>query len=113
MSLDIIHNTLFTPMFSNADMSVNASVVQVVQGITVYCIQVGWATFNQDAAARITVSASNDGILYTQIDSITPTSASNTYMLNVEKCGYRFVKLAYTQSAATGVLNATISGKII
>lgn len=94
-------------------MNANVSAIQAVQGITVYCIQADWTGFNADATARIVISASNLGVKYTQIDSIAPTSDTNSYMLNVEKCGYRFVQVAYTQTSGAGTLNVSISGKII
>lgn len=113
MSLDIINNVLYTPIIVSANMNANISAIQAVQGITVFCIQAFWTGFNLDSTARITISASNDGVNYTQIDSILPTSATNSYMINVEKCGYRFVRVAYTQTAGAGTLGVTISGKII
>lgn len=113
MSLDILHNSLYTPLISSANMNANISASTPVQGITVFSVQAFWTGFNADTAARITTSASNDGVNWTQIDSIAPTGTANSYMLNVEKCGYRFAQVAYTQTAGAGTLGVTISGKII
>lgn len=113
MSMDIIHNTLYTPLIKMGDMSTTLTGKTAVQGITVFTIQADWSSFNQDTGAKITVSASNDDKVYTAIDSIVPTGATNSYMLNQEKAGYRFVKVDYVPVAGSGLLTVTISGKII
>lgn len=114
MSLDIITNVLYTSVFSAVNMNATQTGDSIaIQGITCYTIQAGWTGFNGDTAARITVYASNNNTLWTQIDQIIPSGTTGSYIFNVEKAGYRFVKVIYTQTAATGTLNATISGKII
>lgn len=112
--MEIIHNTLYTPLFSAVNMNANqTSAIIPIQGLTCYSVQSIWTSFNSDSAARIITYGSNDGVNFTQVDSITPSSAAASYLLNVEKAGYRFVQVTYTQSAGSGSLTATISGKII
>lgn len=114
MQLDNIHNSLYTTLFSNVNMNANnTSPSETIEGLTCYCIQIGWTGFNSDSTAKITTFASNNNTLWTQIDAIIPTGTTGSYVLNVEKAGYRFVQVIYTQTAATGTLNGTISGKII
>ncbi len=113
MALDIINNTLYTQLMANVDMRTDHFGTTPIQGLTCYAVQSVWKDFNSDSNARIITSGSNDGITYTQIDSITPTGTTGSYLLNVEKAGYRFVKVAYTQRSGVGTLNTTISGKII
>lgn len=112
--MEIIHNVLYTPLFSGVNMNANhTSDAIAIQGITCYAIQSIWTGFNADSAARINTFGSNDGINWTQVDSVTPSGAASNYLLNVEKAGYRFVQVAYIQSAGAGSLTVSISGKII
>lgn len=115
MSLENLHNVLYKPLLQAADMSVNSVTVDTaIQGITCYAIQANWSGFAGDATARITTSGGNDSVNFTQVDSIIPTGTSGSYLLNVEKAGYRFIRLQYTQTGApVGTLSASISGKVI
>ena len=94
-------------------MNANQSGFTAIQGLTCYAIQSVWTGFNSDSSARIVTQGSNDGVNWTQVDSVTPSGATGSYLLNVEKAGYRFVQVSYTQSSGTGTLTTTISGKII
>lgn len=115
--LEIIHNSLAKigrdSLFYNVNMSANKTVTQEIQSISLYCVQASWTGWNNDATALITVSASNDQIIWTIVSEVTPTSTVGDYMLNVEKAGYRYVQIKFTQTTGSGILNITISGKVI
>ena len=113
MSLDIIHNTLYTPLIPGLTMATNQSGSVAIQGLSCYAVQSSWAGFNSDASARIVTQGSNDNVNWTQVDSVTPSGTTGSYLLNVEKAGYRFVQVSYTQTSGVGTLTTTISGKII
>lgn len=114
MSLPFIQNIIYKKLLDVVSMdSIQSTVGYPIQPVTCYCFQSSWTGFNGDSTARITTYASNDDIIYTQIDAIAPTGTTGSYMLNVEKAAYRFVKLIYTQTSGSGNLTVTISGKAI
>ena len=114
MQLDSIHNTLSEPMLKAVDMSIaQPSAPVVIQGITNYAIQCSWTGFTGDGTETITTSASNDEVIWTPVDSFIPTGTTGSRMLNVEKAGYRFVRVFYVPGTTVGSLTVTISGKII
>lgn len=115
MSLNIIHNVLAEPVFKLVNMNTTQTSTSIpVQGITCYAIQSSWTGFTGDGTEKITTYASNDEIIWSQIDSFIPTTTVANGMLNVEKAGYRFVRVIYTPGSGTvGTLLITISGKVI
>ena len=111
----IIQNTLYSPVFNSLNMSSNQTSGNIsIQSITCYTVHAFWDSFAGDSGARFIVSGGNDGINFAVVDSIIPSGTSGSYMLNVEKAGYRFIKMDYTQSSAPiGHISFNVSGKII
>ena len=112
--IELIQNVLYTPLFSHVDMSApQTSPAQVIQGISLYCVQFSWTGFSGSGSEVISTEGSNDGIVWTTVDSFIPTGTTGNRLLNVEKAGYRFVQLVYAPASSSGSLSATISGKVI
>ena len=98
-------------------MSVSAtSQFQSIEGMTCYAVQfvytsfVGNATFFTEGS-----NDNNDPNAWTPVDTFLPTSGTSTNrLLNVEKAGYRYVRVRYVvNSTSSGTLKVTISGKVI
>ena len=88
-----------------------------IQSFSLYCVQVSFSsTFNAvDPEIKIMGSNSLDAP-FVAVDIYTPSSAGGTaysYMLNVEKAGYAFVKVSYTCASGVGSITATLNGKVI
>lgn len=94
-------------------VTTQTSAIQPIQGITCYAVQFSWTSFSGDGTEIINTNGSNDGIIWTVVDSFIPTGTTGNRMLNVEKAGYRFIQLTYVPGSTTGTLTASISGKII
>ena len=118
MGNNLIANNLYHPAVdwingSSMAATIN-SPIESIQPLTCFAIQSNWTGFTGDAGARITTYGSNDGITFTSVDAVAPTGTTGSYLLNVEKAGYRFVKVIYTQTTTpTGSLFVSISGKAI
>lgn len=114
---DIIHNVITDPhMINSADMSANqTSTIEQIDGMTCYAAQYKWTTFV--GAATIFTEGSNVGGIdpndWTAVDTFLPTTGTTSNrMLNVEKAGYRFVRVRYVvNSASSGTLTVTFNGK--
>lgn len=112
--LELIQNVLNKVLLDNVDMSTaQPSEQQSIEGITCYAVQFNWTGFTGDGTETISTSASNDGITWTAVDTFIPTGTTGSRMLNVEKAGYRFVRIFYVPGTTVGNLTAHISGKVI
>ncbi len=55
---------------------------------------------------------SNDGVTYSSYTgSSTAVSGAGNFMWNLASCGFNYIKLQYTFTSGTGVLNASSSYK--
>ena len=112
--MEYIHNVLSEALQQNADMSIGQPSGPVaIQGITCYAVQCSWTGFTGSGTETITTSASNDGIIWTPVDTFIPSGSTGSRMLNVEKAAYRFIQIFYVPGTTSGVLNVSISGKVI
>ena len=82
-----------------------------INDFVLYCIQFSWAGFSAPTCSLYT-EGSNDGNIWTVVDSFIPNGSSGSRLLNVEKAGYAFVRVRYTQSGAAGTINAVLNGKV-
>ena len=115
MSENIIHNILYSPILRSASMDTDQVGTPIgIQSITCYAVHAFWTGFGGDAGALITMYGSNDGVNFTAVSSTNPTGTSGSVLLNVEKAGYRFVRVDYTQTTTpAGSISINISGKVI
>jgi len=112
--IELIQNIVNEILLNNIDMTDAAESTEInISSISCYAIQCSWTNFTGDTTERIITSGSNDGVIWTAVDTFVPSGSTGNRLLNVEKAGYRFVKLSYTQGITTGTLFATISGKVI
>lgn len=84
--------------------------VPVAETVT-FCVH---ASFTGSPVGSIKLQASNDPDLLGWgdiTDSIQAISAAGSYILNYDSPGFSHVRLVYTFTSGTGVLNAKINGK--
>jgi hypothetical protein len=116
MSHSIIHNILYEPkLLDRVDMSVLQETDAIsIQSLTCYAVQTSWTGLTVSGGESIATWSSNDGEIWSVEDNFIPAGTTGNRMLNVEKAGYRFVKIVYTPGPSTvGTLLVTISGKVI
>jgi len=112
--IEQIQNSLSKVWLNNVSMaSVQQSSVESVQYLTCYSIQCSWTSFAAGGNETIVTYASNDGNIWSAVDSFIPSGTTGNRMLNVEKCGYRFIKVIYTPNSSSGTLLVTVSGKVV
>lgn len=112
--LELIQNVIDSKLFDSVNMNANqTSESQSIEGISCYAIEFSWTGFNEDVDARISIQGSNSNSIWSDIDVFTPTEAENSTLINIEKAGYKFVRVVYEQTAGAGTLTAHISGKVI
>ena len=110
--IELAQNTLYTKLLDAVNMNASTSATQAIQGVGGYCIQGFWSGYS-GSGETIATQGSNDGVNFTQVNSVNVTGATGSFILNVEKAHYRFVKVVYTTGTTTGTLTVTISGKVI
>ena len=82
-----------------------------INDFVLYCVQFSWTGFSAPTCALYT-EGSNDGTIWTIVDSFIPSNGSGSRLLNVEKASYAYVRLRYTQSGGAGTIKATLNGKV-
>lgn len=112
--LELLQNIINETIINNQSMAGNleSSVVDI-DSISCFAIQYSWTSFSGDGNELITTYASNDNQVWTQIDSFIPSDITDSTILNIEKAGYRHVRVNYTAGSSSGTLKVTISGKVI
>lgn len=82
-----------------------------INDFVLYCIQFSWAGFSAPTSAIYT-EGSNDNTTWTAVDTFIPSGTTGSRLLNVEKAGYAYVRLRYTQSGGAGTIKAILNGKV-
>lgn len=82
-----------------------------INDFVLYCVQFSWTGFSAATCALYT-EGSNDGTIWTMVDSFIPSGSSGSRLLNVEKAAYAYVRLRYTQSGGAGNITAKLNGKV-
>jgi hypothetical protein len=111
---DFIVNKLNVKLLNNvsAGASVQSDAISI-QEISLYCLQSTWTGFSA-VTPLITLYGSNSlEEEFVKIDAFIPTGSTGGRILNVEKAGYGFVKVAYTCVSGSGNLTVSINGKVI
>jgi hypothetical protein len=115
--MEIIHNAISgKTLLDSLDMSINQLSNSIsIEGLTCYAVQYKWISFVGNAT--IYTEGSNTGLddEWTSVDTFLPTTGTTANrMLNVEKAGYRYVRVRYVvNSTSSGTIKVTLSGKVI
>lgn len=105
------HHICFVKLLDNIDATADrTSVVQNINNFALFAVQYYWDTFAGNAL--VITEASNDGTNWTTVDSFIPSGATGSRMLNVEKAGYGYVRVRYTQTGASGNFSTSLNGKV-
>jgi hypothetical protein len=96
---------------SEGNMSSNiiSSVVDVGE-VGGYCVH---AVYTGSPNGTLTIEASNNGINFYVVNSISIPTANSQLFYQVDKAHYKYVRVVYTASSGSGTLNCQISGKQI
>lgn len=112
---EIIHNVITDDHLLNAiDMSADStSASKQIDGMTCYAVQYIWTTFVGTATIYTEGSNTGKSDAWTAVDTFLPTTGTTSNrLLNVEKAGYRYVRVRYViGGASSGALTVTINGK--
>lgn len=81
-----------------------------INSFVLYAIQFSWASFS--GTATFYTEGSNDGTIWTVVDSFIPSGSSGSRLLNVEKAAYAKVRIRYTQTGGAGTILAVLNGKV-
>ena len=88
-----------------------------IQSFSLFCVQFSFSSDFNAIDPEIKVLGSNSlDQPFVAIDTHEPPPAAGTsysYMVNVERAGYAYVKLSYTCASGTGTITATLNGKVI
>ncbi len=117
--MDIIVHKCNVTLF-DAEAASQTSVVSEAFNIQSFSLYAAQFVFSSDFNAvdpEIKVLGSNDkDAPFAAVDTYVPSAAGGTsysYLLNVEKAGYAFVKFSYTCASGVGTITATLNGKVI
>jgi hypothetical protein len=107
-----VHHVGTFTLMNNINASANYTSDSLnINYFVIYAVQFSWVGFSAPTSVLYT-EASNDGSVWTIIDSFIPTTGTGSRMLNVEKAAYAYVRLRYTQSGGSGTINAVLNGKV-
>lgn len=107
-----VHHINTITLMNNVSAASNYTSTSVnINDFVLYAIQFSWAGFSATSPTLYT-EGSNDGTIWTVVDSFIPSGSSGSRLLNVEKAGYAYVRVRYTQSAGAGTIKAVLNGKV-
>lgn len=107
-----VHHVGTFTLMNNIDASSDFTSNSInINDFVIYAIQFSWSTFLAPTSALYT-EGSNDGNVWTIVDSFIPTTGSGSRILNVEKAAYAYVRVRYTQSGGSGNITAILNGKV-
>lgn len=96
----------------NGDMSQATLISEAnnVNEVISFCYQAVWSGA---PVGVVVLEASIDGTNFTEIDECryTIVASPDTYMVNVEKHAYVFVRFKFTKTSGTGTLNVHFNSK--
>lgn len=99
------------PIISNGSMAGSLSATPVdISEFPCYSVHGIWTG---SPVGTISVQGSNDGTNFVEVASQATGGSAGQYLLNVEKAGYKFVRVQYTRTSGTGALTVYLSGKRI
>jgi hypothetical protein len=107
-----VHHVNTVTLMNSIDASSNyISSSLNINDFVIYCVQFSWSGFSAPTSALYT-EGSNDGNVWSIVDSFIPSGSTGSRLLNVEKAAYAYVRLRYTQSGGAGNITATLNGKV-
>ena len=107
-----VHHINTITLMDNINASSNyTSSSTNINDFVIYCIQFSWSAFSAPTSALYT-EGSNDGNVWTIVDSFIPSGSTGSRLLNVEKAAYAYVRVRYTQSGGAGTIKAVLNGKV-
>lgn len=83
-----------------------------IQSISLYCMQATWTGLSSVNPLITLYGSNNLDEPFIQIDSFIPTGSTGGRLINVEKAGYAYIKVAYTRTSGSGTINVSINGKV-
>lgn len=112
MSDGKVHHVGTFTLMDNINASVDYTSNPVdINGFVLYSIQFSWSVFSAPACSIYT-EGSNDGEVWTAIDTFVPFGVTGSRLLNVEKAAYARVRVRYVQSGGAGAIKAILNGKV-
>lgn len=81
-----------------------------INSFVLYAIQFSWSGFS--GSATFYTEGSNDGDIWTVVDSFIPSGTTGSRLLNVEKAAYAKVRVRYVRTTGAGTLLVTLNGKV-
>lgn len=102
-TITLMNNISGASSYTSSSLNINDFVL--------YAIQFSWTGVT--VAGSVYTESSNDGTIWTVVDSFIPSIGVGSRMLNVEKAGYAYVRVRYASAAGTnGTFKAILNGKV-
>jgi hypothetical protein len=117
--MDIIVHKCNVKLLDNIDASQTSVVSEAldIQSFSLYCAQFVFSSNFASVDGKIQVLVSNDkNAPFVAVDTHAAPNATGTsysYLINVEKAGYAFVKLKYSCTSGVGTITGIVNGKVI
>lgn len=98
-------------LLEDGDMSGNiTSIPQQLNSIAMASIQAVWT--GGSASGSLKLQISNDNVTYSDYTgSSTPVSGAGDFIWNIVATPYPWIRVVYTRTSGTGLLNITVNGK--
>jgi len=103
----VLNKRVFSDVAMSATRTSEVIDIGNTSGHAVHAIWTGTPVGN------LTVEASNDGVNFFVLATQAAGGAASQYLLNSNGAHYQFIRVVYTFSSSTGVLNCYISSKSI
>lgn len=97
------------PIINNGSMagSLTSTVIDIAE-ILLYSVHAIWTG---TPTGSISVQGSNDGTNFVEVASQATGGAAGQYLLNIEKAGYKYVRVQFIRTGSTGSLTVYLAGK--
>jgi hypothetical protein len=106
MPILIINKHLINAASMAADI---ASTVEDLGEVPGFCVHLIWS----GGTGTVSVQGSNDGTNFVTVASDATGGSAGQFLLNIERCHYRYVKVIYTRASGSGTLDCYLSGKAV
>jgi len=107
-----VHHINTITLMDNINASSNYTSSSLnINDFVLYAIQFSWTGFSATSCVMYT-EGSNDSSVWTAVDTFVPSGTTGSRILNVEKAGYAYVRVRYTQSGGAGIIKAILNGKV-
>lgn len=83
-----------------------------IQSISLYCLQITWSAFSAVNPQVALLGSNSLDENFVQIDGFIPSGTTGGRLVNVEKAGYAYIKVAYSCDSGSGQLTVSINGKV-